>query len=114
MSVLLALPRRVVAVLWFVAVFLYELVVANVRVAWEVVTPGFSMRAGIVRVPTHCRTHWELTSLANTLTMTPGTLSLEVDPDTGDLYVHTLYVDTREEFIAQVHQLERVLLKAMR
>ena len=105
---------RVPFVIIFAFVFLYELILANLRVAWEVITPGYSMQAGIVRVPTDCQTEWEMMFLANTITMTPGTLSLEVDTDTRDLYVHTLYVADRDEFIADVHSIERVLLRAMR
>lgn len=106
--------RRVPYAVIFAFVFLYELVLANLRVAWEAVTPGYSMQAGIVRVPTDCQTEWEMMFLANTLTMTPGTLSLEVDTTTRDLYVHTLYVTDRDQFIADVHSIERVLLRALR
>ena len=98
----------------FVGFFLYELVLANLRVAFEVLTPGYSMRAGIVRVHTQTLTDLELTSLANAITMTPGTLSLEVDTVTHDIYVHTLYVDSRERFLADIARMERLLLKAMR
>lgn len=105
---------RLPFLLVFLLVFLYELVLANFRVAWEVVTPGYSMRAGIVRVPTDCQRDVEMMLLANTITMTPGTLSLEVDTDTRDLYVHTLYVPDRAAFVADIHRLERVLLRALR
>lgn len=98
----------------FIGYFLYELVVANVRVAFEVLTPHHRMRAAIIRVPTTTRTDLELTSLANALTMTPGTLTLEADPETNDLYVHTLFLSSREEFLADVARMERLLLKALR
>lgn len=111
---MLAWVRRVPWIVWFVAFFVFELVVANLRVAWEVLTPGFAMRAGIVRVHTRCRTQWELTHLANMITMTPGTLTLEVDTGSNDLFVHSLYVTTREEFQAQITRMENHLLKAMR
>jgi multicomponent Na+:H+ antiporter subunit E len=55
-----------------------------------------------------------VTVLANVITMTPGTLTLEVDPETYDLYVHGLYVDSVEDFRAQIARIERRLLKAMR
>ncbi len=109
-----SLPRRLPAMVAFLGVFARELVIANARVAWEVLTPGLSLRAGIVRVPTDCRTDWEMLWLANTLTMTPGTLSLEVDTDSRDLYVHTIYVRDRDAFVAEVHAIERVLLRALR
>lgn len=110
LKVLANLPHAVV----FVGFFLYELVLANVRVAYEVLTPTHHMRAAIVRVTTNTRTDLELTSLANAITMTPGTLSLEVDSEAHTLYVHTLFLNSRDEFLADVARMERLLLKAMR
>lgn len=101
-------------ILRFLLVFLRELIIANARVAWEVMTPGLSLHPAIVRVPTRTRNPWERTLLANTITMTPGTLTLEVDEITGDLYVHSLYVDDRETFRERIGVLEDVLLEAMR
>lgn len=98
----------------FIAYFLYELVLANLRVALEVLTPTHHMQAAIVRVQTETRTDLELTSLANAITMTPGTLSLEVDSVTHDLYVHTLYLHSRAAFAADIARMERLLLKVLR
>jgi multicomponent Na+:H+ antiporter subunit E len=111
---LIAWLRRLPRIVWFVLFFLYELVLANVRIAWEVLTPGFSMQPGIVRVSTNCRTEWEVMMLANTISLTPGTLSLEVDRETNDLFVHALYVTNREDFQRQIATIERHLLGAMR
>jgi multicomponent Na+:H+ antiporter subunit E len=112
--IVLRLLRRLPRIAWYVLYFLHELVLANVRIAWEVVTPGFTMQAGIVRVPTRCRTEWELMMLANSISLTPGTLTLEVDTDTNDLFVHALFVSSREEFIDSIARMERYLLGAMR
>lgn len=94
--------------------FLLEVVVANLRVAREVATPGFSMQAAIIAVPTRTRTRAELVTLANAISLTPGTLTLEADEERGTLYVHTLYAPSREEFLADVARLEDVVLDAMR
>jgi multicomponent Na+:H+ antiporter subunit E len=110
----LRLLRNTPHVLAFVGLFLVELVLANLRVAREIVTPGLDLRPGIVRVPTEDLDDWEMLVLANTLTMTPGTLSLQVDDVTRDLYVHSLYVDSREAFVADVKRIERAMLKAVR
>jgi len=110
----LRVVTRLPYLLWFVVVFLYELAVANARLAWDVLTPGLPLTPAIVRVPTNTRTDLEMLLLANTITMTPGTLSLEVDHHRRDLYVHTLYYEDRERFIADIQKLERVLLKALR
>jgi multicomponent Na+:H+ antiporter subunit E len=106
--------RRLPHLAVFLVTFAVDIVLANLRVAFEVITPGYAMRVAIVRVPTATRTPLEATVLANVITMTPGTLTLEVDPDTYDLYVHGLYVDSIDDFRAQIATIERRLLKAMR
>lgn len=104
---------RVPFVLLYLLEFLRQLIIANAIVAWEVMTPGLRLRPGIVRVPISCATDLQIMLLANTLTMTPGTLSLEVDRDSRDLYVHGLFVTSREAFIEDVHALERLLLRGL-
>lgn len=111
---LLRIVTNIPHVVVFMAYFFQQLVLANLRVAYEVATPGHNMRAGIVRVETRTRTDLELASLANAITMTPGTLSLEVDPEQHAIFVHTLYVDSREEFLAGIGRMETLLLKALR
>ena len=111
---LLSWARRLPASIVFLVALVRDLIVANVRVAIEIVTPGYQMRPGIVRVPTRTRTPMEATILANLITMTPGTLTLEVDPDTFDLYVHGLYIDDIDAFRADIARTEDRLLKVMR
>jgi multicomponent Na+:H+ antiporter subunit E len=106
--------HRIPATIVFVLTVVWQLGVANVRVALEIVTPGYQMRPGIVRVPTRTRTPMEATMLANLITMTPGTLTLEVDPDTFDLYVHALHLDDVDAFRAEIARTEDRLLKVMR
>lgn len=106
--------RRVPWMFVFLGYFLWALVLANLRVAWEIMTPGFSMSCGIVRVPLRTTTDWQMTLLANTISMTPGTLSLDVSRDGKDLYVHSLYVDSRESFQADIARMEDIMLRAFR
>lgn len=106
--------RRVARMPAFAAYFLWSLALANARVAWEALTPGFSMRAGIVRVRIHTRNDWETMLLANAISLTPGTLSLEVSADRQALYIHTLYMTSRAAFGQQIGELERRLLRALR
>jgi multicomponent Na+:H+ antiporter subunit E len=94
--------------------FLLELIKANLRVAYEVLTPGFSMQAGVIKVETRTRSPLEAVLLANAISLTPGTLTLEVDEDLRVLYVHALYVSSREEFLADIARLEDLLLDVTR
>jgi multicomponent Na+:H+ antiporter subunit E len=104
-------PLRIVRSL---AIFLVELIKANLRVAIEVLTPGFSMTAGIIRVPTRTRSALEAVALANAISLTPGTLTLEVDEENHVLYVHGLYVTSRSEFLRGIARIEDLVLDITR
>ena len=111
---ILRFVRRLPLIVFALAYFLYELVWANARLAWDVITPGLPSTAGIIQVPTDARTSAEIFLVANAISMTPGTLTLEVDAEEHALFVHTLYADDRSKFLDQILGLERVLLRAVR
>jgi multicomponent Na+:H+ antiporter subunit E len=91
--------RLVPKVISFFFFFIYELVKANIQVAWEVGTPSFHMTPGIVAVPLDVTSDGEITMLANLITLTPGTLSLDVSEDKKVLYVYSMYITNKEKFI---------------
>jgi multicomponent Na+:H+ antiporter subunit E len=79
------------------AVFAWELLLANLRIAYEVITPTHYMKPGVVAIPLDVKTDVEITLLANLITLTPGTLSLDVSQDRRVLYIHAMYVEDVEE-----------------
>lgn len=102
-------------VIAFIFFFLYELFKANIQVAYDVVTPKFYMKPGIVRVPLDAKTDMEITLLANLISLTPGTLSLDVSNDKKVLYVHAMYVSNKEKFIQGIKNgFEKRLLEILR
>jgi multicomponent Na+:H+ antiporter subunit E len=72
---------------------IWELILANLRVAHDVLTPRYYMRPGVIAIPLDARTDVEITLLANLITLTPGTLSLDVSTDRSTLYIHIMYID---------------------
>ena len=72
--------------------FLKELLVANVKIAFDILTPHYYMRPTVLALPLRARTNLEITLLANMITLTPGTLSIDVSKNRRVLYVHALYV----------------------
>ena len=78
--------------------FLWELLMANLRVAYEVLTPGYQMRAAIIAIPLDAKSDLEITVLANLITLTPGTLSLDVSQDRKTLYIHAMHVGDVDKF----------------
>jgi len=108
-------PRRYVYFLfYYVPVLLWEVLKANIDVSYRVVHPGLPINPGIVKVRTSLRSDIGLTLLANSITLTPGTMSVDVGKDKGFLYVHWIDVRTRDIEAATriiVERFEKILRK---
>jgi multicomponent Na+:H+ antiporter subunit E len=89
--------KRVYHVVAFFLFFLWELLVANLRVAHDVITPRLRTRPGVVAIPLEARTDVEITLLANLISLTPGTLSLDVSEDCRTLYLHAMFIDEHRD-----------------
>jgi multicomponent Na+:H+ antiporter subunit E len=68
-----------------------EILVSAIRVAHDVLTPRPRMSPAIVQVPLDVRTDGQITLLAILVTLTPGTLALDVSPDRRTLLVHAMF-----------------------
>jgi multicomponent Na+:H+ antiporter subunit E len=108
----ISLARRIVWSTYLVLFTLYGIVVANALVAWEVVTPTHYMRPGIVGIPLRCTSNAQVTLLAILISLTPGTLFLDVSRDRKTVYVHGLHVKTPESFRERIEKLEDIIMKA--
>ena len=88
---------------------------SSLRVVWDVLTPRHLSRPAIVVVPLDARTDLEIAVLANLVSLTPGTLSLEVSDDRSALYVHGMFVDDPDAFRREIKDgAERRVLEALR
>ena len=107
--------QRLPIALRFAGFFVWQLILSNLRVAYDVITPRLYMRPGIVAVPLDAKTDQEITLLANLITLTPGTLSLDVSEDRRTLYVHAMFVDTPDNVRDSIKNgFERRLLELIR
>lgn len=99
----------------FAGFFLWQLLLSNLRVAYDVITPRLYMQPGIVAVPLDAETDQEITLLASLITLTPGTLSLDVSEDRRTLYVHAMFVDSPDRVRDSIKNgFERRLLELIR
>jgi multicomponent Na+:H+ antiporter subunit E len=76
----------------FLFYFLKELLVANLKIAIDILTPRYHMRPTVIALPLRARKNLEISLLANMINLTPGTLCLDVSKDRRTLYVHALYL----------------------
>ncbi|MFC1807482.1 Na+/H+ antiporter subunit E [Candidatus Omnitrophota bacterium] len=81
----------------YVPVFIWEVIKANFDVAYRVLHPNLLIKPGIVKVRTELKTDVALTFLANSITLTPGTMTVDIDKDNGILYIH--WINTNVEDI---------------
>jgi multicomponent Na+:H+ antiporter subunit E len=108
--------RRVWRAPVFLVLYIRGFIAASLRVAYDVLTPRFHMKPGVIRVPLEARTDLEITVFANLISLTPGTLSLDVSRDRSELYVHIMYIDEDVDRQRQEikEQLERRVLELLR
>ena len=80
-----------------IVMFHYELVVSSIQVAWDVLTPRHRARPAIIDVPLDVKSDAGILLVTNLITLTPGTLSLDVSDDRTTLKVHAMYADDPDE-----------------
>ncbi len=107
--------RKIPKAISFFFYFVKELILANLKVAFDIITPKDYMQPGIVAVPLDAETDMEITLLANLITLTPGSLSLDISKDKKVLYIHALYIDDVYKFKQEIKNgIERRLLEVLR
>ncbi|HXH08299.1 MAG TPA: Na+/H+ antiporter subunit E [Alphaproteobacteria bacterium] len=88
--------RKIAVGMKLLLVFLYELIMSNLAVLRVVLSPRIEVHSGVIAVPTELTDEVALTVLANMITLTPGTLTLDISPDRRYLFVHTLNLEHPE------------------
>ncbi len=107
-------PARIPRIIRFIGFFLKELVQANLRVGFDILTPPWHMQPGVIAMPLKARTEMEITMVANLISLTPGTLSLDVSDDRKVLYIHAMFLDDEEELRRNLKEMEHRALELFR
>ena len=88
-------PVRVFWFLVYVPVFFYYVIMANLDVVYRALHPKMPINPGIVKIKTNLKTEYGITALANSITLTPGTLTVDLSDD-GFLYIHWIDVKAKD------------------
>lgn len=90
-------PRRFLWMVLYLFKFAYEVIKANLDVAYRVLHPKMPIKPGIVKVRTNLTRDTSITAMANSITLTPGTLTIDFDEEElGNLYIHWINVISEE------------------
>lgn len=106
--------KRFFALIELFLFFLKEVLISNIKVARDVLSPSPKIEPGFVSISLEQMSDRQLFVLANMITMTPGTLSLEFSADKRSLTLHTLYADTASNLQEDISRnYERRVLNAI-
>lgn len=97
--------------LWFAVT---EIVLANVALGRVLMQREMPLNPAVVAIPLVPQSPGAITTLANLITLTPGTITLDVSPDGSEIFVHNLTLGDEQEFVDQIKAYERRVLRVFR
>lgn len=102
---------KLVHILVFFLFYVKEVVLSTFKVARDVLSPNPKTQSCIIAIPLDPMSDMAVATLANLISMTPGTLSLHYDRESKELVVHTMYVESESEFIESIRStyMQRIL-----
>lgn len=104
---------RPLALLRYFAHMLVALVQSNLQLAWEVLTPTDYTKPGVLEVRLPPSSELVLTVIANSITLTPGTMTLGLRAETSTLVIHVLHLSDVDEARAEIEELHRLVSAAL-
>src|SRR5690554_3226875 len=106
--------NRVPKIIAFIFYFLKEMIKANIQVAYDVITPKYFFKPGIVRFPLKATSDLEINLISMFISLTPGTILLDVSEDKKWIFIHVMYLESKEKFITQMKYSEGRILEIVR
>ncbi|WP_077327118.1 Na+/H+ antiporter subunit E [Virgibacillus siamensis] len=107
--------KRVYKIFMLILLFMKELIKANLDIVKLVYKPKPEFEPGIFALPTILKSNWEITLLANLITLTPGTLTVAVSEDNTHLYIHAMDIDEIDDEINAIKDtFEKAILEVTR
>lgn len=103
--------KKILSILKLLYVFLKELIVSSLYVMKEIVSPTLKIEPGIIKIKTKLEGNWEITFLSMLLTLTPGSVILEVVPEERILFIHAMDVPSSQKTVIKA---TRAFEKAIR
>lgn len=103
--------RHPLTLLHYLVIFLYDIVRGSFHVAYLILLGPARLRPAFVQVPVILKTDLAISLLANTISLTPGTVSVLLSEDKRTLIVHTLDTNDAEAVVADIKQRYEVPLK---
>lgn len=106
---------RIIAAGKLFFLFLRELLLANVQVIRDILRPKLDIKPGIFALPTDLKSDWEITLLSLLITLTPGTLVMDISDDNKILYIHAINMPDADQAISDIkNSFEKAIMEVTR
>ncbi|MFT4412985.1 Na+/H+ antiporter subunit E [Fredinandcohnia humi] len=106
---------NVSAVIKLLGIFIRELILSNYAIFKVIIKPKLDISPGIFALPTELKKDWEIATLANLITLTPGTLVVDISDDKKLLYVHAMDLKDVDEAISSIkNTFEKAIMEVSR
>lgn len=107
--------RRVFKVMKLVLLFIYELIISSMSVLRQILTPNLKITPGIFTYKTELTGDYEVTALALLLTLTPGSVVMEVSEEGNMFYIHAMDIEeSKEAVIRSIGKFEQAIMEVTR
>ncbi len=107
--------KRVLSVVKLILLFVRELLLSNPEIVKLAYKPKLDIQPGIFALPIELKSNWEITLLANLISLTPGTLSIEVSEDYSKIYIHAMDIPDVEQSINDIKDtFEKAIMEVTR
>ncbi len=103
--------RKAILAIRFAGFYLWELVLANLRVARAVLSLRPKLAPAVVAIPLEAHSDLSVTLLANLITLTPGSLTLDISTDRSVIYIHTMQAEDLDQVRLDIKELEARVLE---
>jgi len=104
--------RKPYDILCLISIFIYELFTASLEVLWDIVTPEDKSQPGILAIPLDVHTETQILLLSSFLSLTPGSLTIDLSQDRKTLYIHHMFIGDEGKMIQMIKNgIERRVLK---
>ncbi len=97
--------KRTYHLILFFGFYIWKLIIANLLIAYDILTPKMRFNPGIIEVDLEPSSKFGLLLISNLVSMTPGTLSIDLDLERSKLIVHVLYLNRRKATEQEIYEI---------
>ncbi|TQR21574.1 Na+/H+ antiporter subunit E [Psychrobacillus vulpis] len=107
--------RRLISIIKLFFIFISELAASSVLISKQILSPKLKIKPGIFTYKTKLRGDWEITTLAMLLTLTPGSVVMEVNPEGDMFYIHAMDLEkSKADVLRSIGKFEKAIMEVTR